>query len=160
MSLQSFTFDGGKPHAERRRGGGRGWLQRRFGPAFDLTVVGVSDLTPRMRRISLIGDDLGRLDWVPGQDLVLELPLPGGERAGAIRSSCGSTSTWSGTAPAPPANGWPPPGSASGSAPSARAVAPGSAPPPAAICSSATRPPSPPSSPWPKPCPAAPRAWP
>ena len=82
MNLHTFAFGGGHRPAEQNREDHQGRFQRRFGPGFDLTVVAVTGLTPRMRRISLIGDDLARLDWVPGQDLVLELPLPGGERAG------------------------------------------------------------------------------
>ncbi|QUD87513.1 siderophore-interacting protein [Phenylobacterium montanum] len=60
----------------------RAWLRRRHGQAMDLTLVSVASLGPRLTRIGLIGDDLDRLAWTPGNDLVLELPLPGGERAG------------------------------------------------------------------------------
>ena len=39
-----------------------------------LTVVGAQDLTPRMRRVSLVGDTLEAFEYRPGQDLVLNLP--------------------------------------------------------------------------------------
>lgn len=39
-----------------------------------LTVVGAVDITPRMRRVSLILETLGGFDYRPGQDLVLSLP--------------------------------------------------------------------------------------
>jgi NADPH-dependent ferric siderophore reductase len=43
-----------------------------------LTVVGAVDITPRLRRISLIGETLAGFDYRPGQDLVLSLPAVGG----------------------------------------------------------------------------------
>jgi NADPH-dependent ferric siderophore reductase len=43
-------------------------------PIWSLTVVGARDVTPRMRRVSLIGDDLAAFSYRPGQDLVIELP--------------------------------------------------------------------------------------
>jgi NADPH-dependent ferric siderophore reductase len=43
-------------------------------PTWRLTVVGARDVTPRMREVSLIGDDLGAFSYRPGQDLVLGLP--------------------------------------------------------------------------------------
>ncbi|HEY2658363.1 MAG TPA: siderophore-interacting protein [Caulobacteraceae bacterium] len=59
----------------------KGWLKKRLSRSWNLTVVGAAPITPRMRRVSLIGEDLAELDWVPGQDLVLELPVGGGEVA-------------------------------------------------------------------------------
>jgi NADPH-dependent ferric siderophore reductase len=55
MSLQPFT---GRPDR----------------PTWELTVVGAEDVTPRMRRVSLIGDALTTFSHRPGQDLVLSLP--------------------------------------------------------------------------------------
>src|SRR5580698_7631228 len=55
MSLQPFT---GRPDR----------------PTWELTVVGARDVTPRMRRVSLIGDALTTFSHRPGQDLVLSLP--------------------------------------------------------------------------------------
>lgn len=40
---------------------------------YSLRVVGVLDLTPRMRRVALAGDDLGDFAPWPGQDVVLHL---------------------------------------------------------------------------------------
>jgi NADPH-dependent ferric siderophore reductase len=39
-----------------------------------LTVVGAQDITPRMRRVSLVGDALEAFEYRPGQDLALNLP--------------------------------------------------------------------------------------
>jgi NADPH-dependent ferric siderophore reductase len=39
-----------------------------------LTVVGARDITPRMRRVSLVGDTLDAFEYRPGQDLALNLP--------------------------------------------------------------------------------------
>jgi NADPH-dependent ferric siderophore reductase len=50
-------------------------------PRWSLTVVGAVDVTPRMRRVRLIGEDLDGFSYRPGQDLVLNLPTPGGEIA-------------------------------------------------------------------------------
>ncbi|HEY1751785.1 MAG TPA: siderophore-interacting protein [Caulobacteraceae bacterium] len=47
-------------------------------PIWRLTVVGARDVTPRMREVSLIGDDLAAFDHKPGQDLVLNIPVDGG----------------------------------------------------------------------------------
>jgi NADPH-dependent ferric siderophore reductase len=41
-------------------------------------VVGARDVTPRMREVSLIGDDLAAFAYRPGQDLVLNLPSEAG----------------------------------------------------------------------------------
>ena len=47
-------------------------------PTWRMTVVGARDVTPRMREISLIGDDLSAFTHRPGQDLVLNLPTEAG----------------------------------------------------------------------------------
>jgi NADPH-dependent ferric siderophore reductase len=47
-------------------------------PAWPLVVVGAMDLSPRMRRVSLVGESLEGFAWRPGQDMVLSLPQPGG----------------------------------------------------------------------------------
>jgi NADPH-dependent ferric siderophore reductase len=47
-------------------------------PSWRLTVVGARDVTPRMREISLIGEDLRAFSHRPGQDLVLNLPTEAG----------------------------------------------------------------------------------
>ena len=39
-----------------------------------LTVVAAADVTPRMRRVSLIGEAMEGFEFRPGQDLVLNLP--------------------------------------------------------------------------------------
>jgi NADPH-dependent ferric siderophore reductase len=46
-----------------------------------LTVVGAVDITPRMRRVSLVGESLAGFDYRPGQDLVLSLPDVSGNLA-------------------------------------------------------------------------------
>ncbi len=46
-------------------------------PSWRLTVVGAVDVTPRLRRVSFVGD-LGGLQHRPGQDLALNLPGPQG----------------------------------------------------------------------------------
>jgi len=61
--------------------GQRGWLRRRRGQVRRMMVVGQAPVTPRMRRVSLVSEDLGDFDWAPGQDMVLELPLAGGQIA-------------------------------------------------------------------------------
>ena len=47
-------------------------------PTWRLTVVGARDVTPRMREVSLVGDDLSAFSYRPGQDLVLNLPTGDG----------------------------------------------------------------------------------
>jgi len=44
-----------------------------------LTVVGAVDVTPRMRRVSLVGETLDGFVYRPGQDLVLNLPSGRGD---------------------------------------------------------------------------------
>jgi NADPH-dependent ferric siderophore reductase len=61
--------------------GQRGWLQHRRGQARRMMVAGISSVTDRMRRVSLVSDDLEDFRWSPGQDMVLELPLTTGEAA-------------------------------------------------------------------------------
>jgi NADPH-dependent ferric siderophore reductase len=54
-----------------------------------MEVVGARDLNPRMRRVTLTGGDLNELDYKPGQDLVLQMPLgdgTNGRRHYTIRS--------------------------------------------------------------------------
>jgi NADPH-dependent ferric siderophore reductase len=43
-------------------------------PIWSLTAVAVRDLTPRMRRVSLIGDDLAGFAYRPGQDMSFSIP--------------------------------------------------------------------------------------
>lgn len=43
-------------------------------PRWPLTVVSAFDVTPQMRRVSLVGETLDRFQFRPGQDLVLTLP--------------------------------------------------------------------------------------
>ena len=47
-------------------------------PVWPLVVVAARDVTPRMRRVSLVGEALERFSWRPGQDLVFSLPQSGG----------------------------------------------------------------------------------
>lgn len=44
-----------------------------------LTVVDGFDVTPRMRRLRLIGETMDDFAWRAGQDLVLNVPVPGAE---------------------------------------------------------------------------------
>jgi NADPH-dependent ferric siderophore reductase len=44
-----------------------------------LTVVDGFDVTPRVRRLRLIGEAMDDFTWRPGQDLVLMIPAPGSE---------------------------------------------------------------------------------
>jgi NADPH-dependent ferric siderophore reductase len=53
-------------------------LPPRARPVWPLTVVGAEPLTPRTRRVSLIGEGLETFSYRPGQDLVLSLPTPDG----------------------------------------------------------------------------------
>src|ERR1700761_9472544 len=39
-----------------------------------LTVVAAADVSPRMRRVSLVGEGMESFEFRPGQDLVLNLP--------------------------------------------------------------------------------------
>jgi NADPH-dependent ferric siderophore reductase len=48
-------------------------------PSWRLTVVASAEITPRVRRVSLIGNDLGAFSHRPGQDLVLNLAGAHGE---------------------------------------------------------------------------------
>ena len=47
-------------------------------PRWPLTVVDAFDLTPRMRRVRLIGESLEGFTYKPGQDLVLNIPTEDG----------------------------------------------------------------------------------
>lgn len=53
-------------------------VRRPPGRLWSLEVVAARDLNPRMRRITLAGGDLDELDYQPGQDLVLQMPLGDG----------------------------------------------------------------------------------
>ena len=61
--------------------GQRDWLRRRRGVVRRLAVVGQAQVTERMQRVSLVSEDMEDFHWTPGQDMVLELPLSGGETA-------------------------------------------------------------------------------
>jgi len=61
--------------------GQRGWLQHRRGQARRMMVAGTMTVTERMRRVSLVSDDMDDFRWSPGQDMVLELPLASGGTA-------------------------------------------------------------------------------
>lgn len=58
-------------------------LERRRGKPWRLEIVGAVDLNPRMRRIqlALLGDAAGEFLPRPGQEIVLQIPQPGGEAA-------------------------------------------------------------------------------
>lgn len=51
---------------------------RHHRPTWRLTLIASRQLTPRMRRVSLIGDDLSGFSYRPGQDLSLHIPTPHG----------------------------------------------------------------------------------
>ncbi|MGH6980244.1 MAG: siderophore-interacting protein [Stellaceae bacterium] len=53
-------------------------MRRPPGRLWSLEVVGARDVNPRMRRVTLTGGDLNELDYKPGQDLVLQMPLADG----------------------------------------------------------------------------------
>jgi NADPH-dependent ferric siderophore reductase len=55
-------------------------MRRPPGRLWSLEVVGAQDLNPRMRRVTLTAGDLAELDYKPGQDLVLQMPLADGTR--------------------------------------------------------------------------------
>ncbi len=57
------------------------YLSRKGRPVWPLTVRKMHPITPRMMRVSFSCPSLGDLAWKRGQDLVLELPLAGGEIA-------------------------------------------------------------------------------
>jgi NADPH-dependent ferric siderophore reductase len=61
--------------------GQRDWLRRRRGVVRRMAVVGQAPVTERMRRVSLVSEDMEDFHWIPGQDMVLELPLASGETA-------------------------------------------------------------------------------
>ncbi len=76
MTTTPYETQPTPPWASARR-----WLKQRLSRSWALTVTGAHPVTPRMSRVGLIGEDLAQLDWTPGQDLVLELPVGGGEAA-------------------------------------------------------------------------------
>ncbi|MFO1013233.1 MAG: siderophore-interacting protein [Caulobacteraceae bacterium] len=47
-------------------------------PVWALTVVDAFDVSPRMRRVRLVGEDMRAFDYWPGQDLVLNIPTADG----------------------------------------------------------------------------------
>lgn len=53
-------------------------MRRPPGRLWSLEVVSARDINPRMRRVTLTGADLNELDYKPGQDLVLQMPLADG----------------------------------------------------------------------------------
>jgi len=56
-------------------------IERRRGKPWSLRVAGVSDVTPRMRRVQLTADNLDEFTPKPGQEIVLQIPQNGGEPA-------------------------------------------------------------------------------
>jgi NADPH-dependent ferric siderophore reductase len=54
---------------------------RRMGRQWSLRVVSTMDVTAQMRRVRLAGDDLDKLEFRPGQEIVLAIPQPGDEPA-------------------------------------------------------------------------------
>lgn len=71
----------GRPNGNPSMIPGMDFLRRRMGRSWSLRVVEAFDVTPRMRRVRMAGDDLDELEWKPGQDIVLSLPQPSGEQA-------------------------------------------------------------------------------
>jgi len=57
------------------------YLARKGRPVWPLTVRDIRQVTPRMTRVTFTCPTLGELAWKRGQDVVLELPLVGGEIA-------------------------------------------------------------------------------
>lgn len=53
-------------------------MRRPPGRLWSLEVVSARDINPRMRRVTLTGADLHELEYKPGQDLVLQMPLADG----------------------------------------------------------------------------------
>jgi NADPH-dependent ferric siderophore reductase len=56
-------------------------LERRRGRPWTLKVVKAFDIGPHMRRVQLTGDNLDEFTPKPGQEIVLQIPQPGGEPA-------------------------------------------------------------------------------
>jgi len=61
--------------------GQRDWLRRRRGVVRRMAVVGQAPVSEQVRRVSLVCEDMEDFNWIPGQGLALELPLPGGQIA-------------------------------------------------------------------------------
>ncbi len=78
---EHFNEGGGRNGGHGPWIGQRGWLQHRRGQARRMIVAGTSNVTERMRRVSLVSDDMDDFRWSPGQDMVLELPQTTGEAA-------------------------------------------------------------------------------
>lgn len=72
-----------KPPAPMNRQGPAGGMPPRRPPGrlWPLTVVEVSQVTPRMRRVVFAGETLNELDHKPGQDVVLVVPQQGPDAA-------------------------------------------------------------------------------
>jgi NADPH-dependent ferric siderophore reductase len=58
--------------------GVKAFLDHKGRRVWSLTVFEKMELTPRLTRVRFRGADLDELEWRRGQDLVLELPVPGG----------------------------------------------------------------------------------
>jgi len=56
-------------------------LERRRGRPWTLRVVKAFDINSHMRRVQLTGDNLEEFTPKPGQEIVLQIPQPGGEPA-------------------------------------------------------------------------------
>jgi NADPH-dependent ferric siderophore reductase len=72
MNLTETTNEAADAAARRAARIGRPWTLR---------VLDAADLTPRLRRVRLTGDDLAEFDPKPGQELILQLPQAGGDPA-------------------------------------------------------------------------------
>jgi len=53
-------------------------MRRPPGRLWSMKLVGARDINPRMRRVTLTADDFEELEYKPGQDLVLAMPLGDG----------------------------------------------------------------------------------
>lgn len=56
-------------------------FRRPMAPAWKLTVIETSQVTPRTMSVSLAGEGIADMEWRPGQDLVLSLPQSDGDVA-------------------------------------------------------------------------------
>lgn len=56
-------------------------LERRRGRPWTLRVAGAANIGPRMRRVQLTAENLDEFRPRPGQEIVLQIPQPGGEPA-------------------------------------------------------------------------------
>lgn len=53
-------------------------FRKRFNRAWTFQVVDAFDVTPRMRRVVFTAEDLDALDYRPGQEIIMLLPVDGG----------------------------------------------------------------------------------